>query len=381
MEFLLDPEIAFLNHGSFGACPKAVHDEYQAIQRHLERQPVAFLQRHLPELLLDARSTMAEFVGADRDEIVFTPNPTFAVNAIARSLNLGPGDELLTSNHEYGACSNAWRFMQEKTGFAIVRQSIDLPVNTEDDIVEQIWTGVTENTKAIFLSHISSPTALTIPVEEICRRARHRGITTIIDGAHVPGQMDLDLTKIGADAYVAACHKWLCAPKGSSFMYVSRELQPAIEPLVVGWGWGDSERKFRSGSDFVDYFGWIGTHDPSAYLAVPAAIEFQANHDWPSVQSRCHDLAVHAVELASELPEVKRVHANEFFRQMGLIEISSDSNETLIQQRLIDEFLVEVPVIRWQDRVFIRISVQAYNTQEHIERLITGLHACLRKSA
>lgn len=377
MEFLLDPNVVFLNHGSFGACPREVHDEYQRIQRELETQPVYFMQQTLPGMLSAARACLAEFVGAEHDELVFVTNPTYAVNALARCLELGPGDELLTSNHEYGACMNAWRFMQQRAGFEIVQQTIELPVSSDQEIVESIWSGTTDRTKVIFLSHITSPTALTLPVAEICRRAKDRNILTIIDGAHVPGQLELDIKQVDADFYVGTCHKWLCAPKGSSFFYARQSLQHLIEPLVVGWGWGDVERKFDSGKDFTDYFEWLGTHDPSAHLTVPKAIAFQAEHDWLEVRKQCHELAVHAIELVGKLPGVQRVHANEFFQQMALIELPPTTSADQLKRELWQAHRIEVPVIPWRDRVFVRISVQAYNSESDIERLLEGLRLVL----
>ena len=377
MEFLLEPDWAFLNHGSFGACPREVHDEYQRIQRQLESQPVRFIQRELPSLLRDARHRLAEFVGAGQDEVVFVPNPTFAVNALARSLTLGANDQLLTSNHEYGACLNAWRFMQERTGFEIVHQPIELPVTSNESIVEQFWSGVTERTKIIFLSHITSPTALTMPVAEICRRAKQHDIVTIIDGAHVPGQLDIDLQQLDADFYVATCHKWLCAPKGSAFLFAREKQQAKIRPLVVGWGWGQVDRQFDSGCEFVDYFEWLGTHDPSAYLTVPRAIQFQQDNAWEDVQKRCHSLASHAVDQLSEIGGVRRVHDDQFFQQMGLVELPEGTDVKAVKLRLADEFRVEVPVFAWQSRCFVRVSVQAYNTSGDIDQLAAGLRACL----
>lgn len=373
MDFLLEPEIAFLNHGSFGACPQAVFSAYQQFQQRLESQPVRFLQREFPALLADARAVLAEFVGAAATDVVFVPNPTFAVNEIARSLDLSNGDELLMSDHEYGACRNAWRFMSRKQGFRLVEKSITLPVHSEKAIVDEFWCGVTSRTKVIFLSHITSPTALTIPVAEICRRARQRGdIITVIDGAHAPGQLDLQLEELGADFYVATCHKWLCAPKGASFLYARSDRQALIEPLVVGWGWGE-DRTIRLGSDFLDCHEWLGTQDPAAYLAVPAAIDFQRRHDWFSVRSRCRDLAQLAVDQAAEIDGVNRVHPPAFSRQMGLVEIEAGGDEKAIQQQLREDSKVEVPVIRWHDRSFVRISVQAYNTRADIDALTTGL--------
>lgn len=380
MEFLLDPDVVFLNHGSFGACPRVVHEEYQRLQRRLEAQPVRFLQRELPGLLADARGQLAAFLGAESDEVVFVSNPTYAVNEIARSLGLGIGDEVLTSNHEYGACRNAWQFVAERAGFSIVEVAIPLPVEPST-ITTRVSAAITPRTRAIFLSHITSPTALTLPVADICASARDRGIVTVIDGAHAPGQIDLDLTELGADYYVGTCHKWMCAPKGSAFFYARRDVQDAIEPLVVGWGWGD-DRQFDSGSTFLDIHEWLGTDDPSAFLAVPAAIRFQEEHDWPAVQGRCHRLAVNAVDLASAVPGVRRVQESHTFAQMGLVEIETSSGATIgpgaLQSAIYATNRVEVPVISWTDpsdvqRIFVRVSVQAYNTEADIDALVEAL--------
>lgn len=380
MEFMLEPGVVFLNHGSFGACPRDVHDEYQRLQRRLEAQPVRFLQRELPDLLGQARAQLARFIGSDAGDVVFVPNPTFAVNEIARSLRLAPRDEVLMSDHEYGACRNAWRFMAPRVGFSIVEAPVPLPVGSDEEIVERLWAGVTSRTKAIFLSHITSPTALTLPVAEICRRARQRGIVTVIDGAHVPGQIDLDVTAVGADFYVATCHKWMCAPKGSAFFHARREMQHLIEPLVVGWGWGE-DRLVDRGSDFLDFHEWLGTDDPSAYLTVPRAIEFQAANDWPAVRSTCHELAVDTADRASAIPGVEAVHEPDSYAQMVLLELTGSTGSrdpSPIQTRLYDEHRVEVPVISWNGRVFVRVSVQAYNTVDDIEALVASLRAVTR---
>ncbi len=379
MDFLLEPGVAFLNHGSFGACPREVHDEYQRLQRRLERQPVRFLQRELPDLLRSARAELARFVGSDDGDVVFVPNPTFAVNEIARSLTLTEGDEVLMSDHEYGACRNAWLYLAPKAGFTVVEAPVPVPTESTDEIVERVWAGVSGRTKIIFLSHITSPTALTVPVAEICHRARRHGIVTVIDGAHVPGQLDLDVAAVGADFYVATCHKWMCAPKGSAFFHAQRDVQHLIEPLVVGWGWGD-DRLFDRGSDFLDLHEWLGTDDPSAYLAVPAAIGFQEAHDWPSVRSRCHELALTAVRRAAEIDGVEAVHPPELFAQMALVELTAASGDgagSAIQARLHDEHRVEVPVVSWSGRLFVRISVQAYNTEADIDALVAGLRAVI----
>ena len=201
------------------------------------------------------------------------------------ALRLRPGDEILTTDHEYGAMDRTWRYICDQIGARYVQRPIPLPVTTHADFVEHFWAGVTERTRIIFISHITSPTALTFPVAEICRRARAAGILTIVDGAHAPGQLPLNLVELGADIYTGACHKWLCAPKGAAFLYARPEVQPWLEPLVVSWGW---EAEKPGPSRFVDWHEWQGTRDLAAYLTVPAAIRFQAEHAWDDVRRRCH---------------------------------------------------------------------------------------------
>ena len=372
-DFLLDPTVVFLNHGSFGACPRAVFDEYQRWQSKLERQPVQFLQRELPGLLAEARRQTAEYFGARPTEVVFVPNPTFAANTIARCLPLGPGDEVLLSDHEYGACRFAFQFAARKKGFRVVEQSIPLPVESTASIVDAFWHGVTEQTKLIFISHITSPTALTFPVEQICHRAREAGILTMIDGAHAPGQIEVQLSSLAADFYTATCHKWMCAPKGSGIFYVREDQQHLIEPLVVGWGWG-AEKTFHRENEFLEHHEWLGTHDPSAYLSVPAAIAWQKEHMTAEIRQRSRDLARLAVELAARIDGIERVHPNDFFCQMGLVDVTAKRVDAdALKARLYDAYRIEIPVIRWRDRTLIRVSTHAYTTRQHIQSLIQAL--------
>ena len=373
MQFTLDPDVIFLNHGSFGACPAELLARYQQWQNRLESEPVRFLQRELPDLMRAARERLAEFVGAAEDEVVFIPNPTFGANTIARSLDLRRDDEILISDHEYGACVNAWKFVAEKQGARVVERRITLPVSSDEAIVEEFCAGFSSRTRLILLSQITSPTALTLPIAEICRRAAARGILTLIDGAHVPGQIDLRLDELGADFYISTCHKWMCAPKGTGFLYARRDRQALIEPLVVGWGWGPS-RQFRCGSDFVDHHYWLGTFDPAAYLTVPEVIDWQARHDWPVVRERCHGMARTAVEEAATWFGSVPVHSPDFYRQMGLIELPDLARRGLepreLQRRLFDEFRIEIPIIAWRDRCFARVSLQVYNTANDVAALI-----------
>ncbi|HEY7356456.1 MAG TPA: aminotransferase class V-fold PLP-dependent enzyme, partial [Ktedonobacterales bacterium] len=279
-EYLLREGMAFLNHGSFGACPRPVFEEYQRWQRELAAQPVEFLGRRLDGLLGSARDQLAAYVGTSADNLVFVPNATHGVNIVARSLRLGSGDEVLGTTHEYGAVERTWRFLCGQSGAVYRSQPITLPVTDAETLVEQFWQGVTERTRVIVISHITSPTALIFPIAEMCRRAAAQGILTVIDGAHAPGQIDLHLDTLQADFYTGNCHKWLSAPPGAGFLYARPDRQPLLHPLVVSWGW---QARSPGPSPFQDYFGWTGTSDPAAYLSVPAAIAFQARHDWPRV--------------------------------------------------------------------------------------------------
>ena len=310
-EFLLDPDIVFLNHGTFGACPKPVFDEYQRWQLELERRPVEFLGRRITAQLAEARAKLAGYVGAAADEVVYFPNPTTAINMVARSLNLKPGDEILTTDHEYGAMDRTWRFVCDKTGARYIHRPIRMPVNSVEGFVEAFWAGITEWTRAIFISHITSPTALIFPVQEICRRAHEAGLLSIVDGAHAPGQIPLNLAELGADLYTGACHKWLCGSKGSAFLYARREVQAWLEPLVVSWGW---ESETPSGSQFIDYHEWQGTRDVAAFLATPAAIQFQAEHDWNAVRAECHRLASETRRRINDLTGLAPICPNAFRR-------------------------------------------------------------------
>ena len=287
--FSLDPQVTFLNHGSFGATPLPVMQAYQDWQRRLERQPVLFLGRQYHALMREARQALATYLHADVNDLVFIPNATHGANIIARSLDLQPGDEIVTTDHEYGACDLVWEFAASRAGARIVRQHIPLPLPDEAEIVNLLWQGVSARTRAIYLSNITSPTAMLLPVEAVCRRARRAGILSVVDAAHSPGQIPIDLTAMDADVVFGNCHKWMLAPKGAGFLHVRRDLQPRLQPLVVSWGSAEPP-EMTTGSRFIDLFEWTGTHDPAAALSVPAAIEFMREHDWESVRVACRDL-------------------------------------------------------------------------------------------
>lgn len=377
--FLLEPGVIFLNHGSFGACPRPVFESYQRWQRELERQPVRFMVRELNGHLLRARDSLADFMGADPNNLIFVRNATQGVNTVARSLPLEPGDEVLASDHEYGACDNVWNYVCRKTGAVYVQRSIELPVESEAAWFERFWEGVNERTKVIYLSHITSPTALRLPVEAVCRRARQAGILTLIDGAHAPGQIDLELEVLGADFYTGNCHKWLMAPKGAGFLHVRRERQALVEPLVVSWGWsGNSE--FESDSPFWRLHQGVGTADLSAYLAVEDAVAFHEENGWPAVRIACRKIledVLAGIEARMGLPRM-RLTAGPLVLQMGASRLPHLRDLQAAKQRLWDEHRVEVPLIEWNGQHWIRVSIQGYNTRTDGEALLHALDTLLR---
>lgn len=371
-EHLLDPNIIFLNQGSFGATPKPVFDEYVKWNLEVERQPVEFLGRRLPALLKTSREALGAYLNADPDNLVYVDNATWAINVIARSYALNPGDEILTTDHEYGACDMTWEWLARKQGAKMVRQPIPLPVTTHADFVETFWAGVTPRTKVIFMSHITSPTALIFPVAEICRRAREAGILTVIDGAHAPSQLDLDMEAIGADVYTGNLHKWLTTPRGCAFMHVRPEHHAWIESLIVSWGWGSTG--VISESTLVLRNEWQGTRDHSAFLSVPAAIQFQANHDWPAVKQRCRDLAVRTQQRVSELTGLAPHCPTDqgWFAQLVACPIQTD-DLALLKTRLHDEARIEVPMVDWHGHQFVRVSIAGFTMEHDIDALLAAL--------
>jgi isopenicillin-N epimerase len=371
--FLIDPGIIFLNHGSFGATPRPVFAEYQKWQARLENQPVLFLGRELEELLLDARRILGQYLNADAENLVFIPNSTYGVNVIARSLKLAPGDQILTSDHEYGACDNCWDFVCSKLDVEYIHQPISLPIRTEDEMVDEFWKGVGPNTKVIYLSMITSPTALRMPVERICERARKKGILTVIDAAHAPGQVPVDLGALGADIVFGNCHKWMLSPKGAAFLYVRKDVQKQIEPLIISWGLRVSPEK-STGSRFIDVLQWTGTNDPAAYLSVPAAINFMQENHWDDVRLECNKKLRIAIDAICNISNMDWLYPMEsrFYAQMGIAPLPM-VNLNLLKNRLYSEYKVEVPLIQWQERQFVRISVQGYNTRSDLDVLTDAL--------
>jgi isopenicillin-N epimerase len=377
-KFLLDPEVIFLNHGSFGACPRSVFEVYQNWQLELERQPVEFLGRRAPALMAEARSKLGTYLGCEAEEVVFFPNPTTAINMVVRNLDLQSDDEILTSDHEYGAMDRTWRYICKQTCAKYYRHPIPLPVTNQEAFVQTFWEGVTARTRVIFLSHITSPTALIFPVREICQRAREAGIISIVDGAHAPGQIPLDLPALGADIYTGACHKWMLSPKGASFLYARQEVQAWLDPLVVSWGY-DADPGFGSGNKFIDYHEWQGTRDLAAFLSVPAAIEFLEHNHWDRVREVCHQLAVTTRQEINALTGLESICPEEggWLGQMVVARLPEIDVKAL-SKHLYEDYRIEIPVIRWNDQTFIRVSIQGYNTRLDVDGLLGGLAALLK---
>lgn len=367
-QFLLDPSVVFLNHGSFGACPTPVFQVYQDWQRQLERQPVDFLLRRHDALLAQARAALAAYLGADEENLVFVANATTAINTVARSLPLGPDDEILTTDHEYGAVDRTWSWVSKRTGAHILRYALPNPVTTHEDFVTQFWQQVTPRTRVISISHITSPSALILPVAEICRRARAAGILTVIDGAHAPGQIPLDLRDMDPDFYAGNCHKWMCAPKGAGFLYVRPEHHAMVDPLVISWGYDAPDATLAKRHD------WQGTRDIAAWLSVPAAIDFMQGHNWAAVQARCHELAAQARARIAELTQQEHIapDGGGWFAQMAACPLP-DCDAEAVQEALWQGHRVEVPVTALNGLNLLRVSVQAYNTEADIDALLDGL--------
>jgi isopenicillin-N epimerase len=348
--FLLDPDVAYFNHGGYGACPVEVFEEYQRVQLELERDPTEFFVRRFEVAMWEARSALAAFVGAEPRDLVFMPNATAALNAVIRSLRIRPEEEILTTKHEYGAILRT---------LGCIRANVVLV--EPDELIDNISI----RTRALLVSHITSPTALVLPVEEICGAARKAGVLSIVDGAHVPGHVPLDIEAIGADVYAGNCHKWLCAPKGSGFLWARGEHQEWIEPLVVSWG-------YQEDASFGERHGWQGTRDPAAYLATPTAIEAHARFDLEAMR-----------ELTDE--------AERRLGQLGLRPLRGDRapcmraltvkqhHPVALQSRLYVDHGIEVPVYDWEGTTLLRLSIGPYNDEDDLVRLVDALRATLAR--
>ncbi|MFO1004840.1 MAG: aminotransferase class V-fold PLP-dependent enzyme [Planctomycetaceae bacterium] len=373
----LAPGLVYLNHGSFGPSPLPVRQARQHWSDVLERNPVEFFFRRQDALLEEAAIALGRFVGSRPDNLVFVPNATMAMNIVAQNTSLAAGDEVLLNGHEYGAVIRIWGSYCRRVGAKTVLARLpDAADATSSDYVDAIFSRVTPRTRLIVVSHVTSPTALILPVAEICQRARKLGIPVCVDGPHAVAMLPLELDKLGCDYYCASLHKWLSAPFGSGFLYVAPRRKSGLQPSIVSWGRSLSGRDFR----WVDEFHWSGTLDPAANLAVPEAIRFLEQVGVERFRSQCHTLAQYAgwqlqqrfgaIPLASKenfgtmltlaLPQVARIEGRPGVPHP-------------LQMRLAKEFQIEVPFVEWQDRMHIRVSCHLYNTPEHIDHLAESL--------
>ena len=384
----LDPAVTFLNHGSFGSCPLAVLEFQREVRERMERQPVTFFVRDLEGLLDEAREKLAAFVGSAAEDLVFVPNATSGVNAVLRSLEFQPGDELLVTDHEYNACRNALDYVAKRGRARVVVAKIPFPFTSAADITTRVLGAVTSRTRLALLDHVTSQTGLVLPIEALVRELDARGVDTLVDGAHAPGMVPLNLQQLGAAYYTGNCHKWICSPKGAAFLHVRRDRQERIRPLVISHG-GNSQRTDRS--RFLIEFGWMGTSDPSAALSVPKAIEFIGAlrpGGWPEVMRSNRELALAGRRVLCEALGIPLPCPDELIGSLASVPIPDATDRTpsknplyldALQERLLAEFDIEVPIVPWPapPKRLLRISTQLYNSLPQYERLAAALKTLL----
>ena len=367
--FMLDPKITYLNHGSFGACPTPIFNELIKWQKKLELEPTKHLAFDVYEYLEQSRISLSNYIDCNKDDIIFSPNPSTALNTVIKSLDLKKNDEILTTNHEYGALDKTWKFICKKTGAKYIQTDIPLPFLSEKDFIERLEAKITSKTKIIFASHITSSTAIIFPAKKISALAKKHNLFCIIDGAHAPAFIDLSIKQINCDVYVGACHKWMCSPKGVSFLYVKKNYQNKIDPLVVSWGY-DSD--FPSKSKFLDYHQWQGTKDMSAYLTIPYTIKFLKENNWNKIREKCNKINIWARNEINNLLDKENICDDKFLGQMSSIYMDIEANPKN-NIEFYKKYNIQVPFILWNNKSFFRISIQVYNTKEDIHKLLYAL--------
>jgi len=378
-KFLLRDDVTFLNFGSFGACPKPIFERYQQYQLELEQEPVQFITVTGLQYLKQSREALAAYINCPADDVVYVTNPSYAVNIIAKSFNLQKDDEILTTNLEYGACDRAWNYYCKKVGAKYIRQPITLPIPSKEDLINEFFKGLTSKTKLVFISHLTSSTGLRMPVEEICAIAKQKDILTFVDGAHAPGQLPLNLQTLQADIYTGACHKWMMTPKGSSFLYVKNEHQHLFDPLIVSWGYQSTA---PSQSQFLDYHQMQGTRDFSAFLCIPNAIEFMQQNNWSVVSKTCKEIvqqnAPRFCKLLKATPTAPIT--DDFICQLYSTPIKTKQPLEL-HRHFFNQYKIEVPVMPHGDNVFLRYSIQAFNTQNDLDKLYNAVEDIIKTTS
>ena len=374
----LNSSITFLNHGSFGACPLPVLAAQQRWRARMEQQPLQFFGRDLEAFLDQARVELAAFVGADADALAFVPNATTAINTVLRSLVFVPGDELLTTNQEYNACRNALDYVAERYGLTIVVAAVPFPIESPEQVVEAILSCVSAKTRLALIDHVVSQTGLVFPLAALVQALSQRGVETLVDGAHAPGMVPLDLHTLGATYYTGNCHKWLCAPKGAAFLYVQRDRQAAIRPLTISHG-ANSPRTDRS--RFRLEFDWTGTGDPTAYLCVPEAIRVMGSllpGGWEALMAHNHALAIAGRQVLCETLKVPPPCPAAMLGSLAVVQLP-DGNPQTLQDALLERYQLEVPIVPYPtpSSRLVRISAQLYNRLEQYAALAGAIAALL----
>ena len=382
--FPLDQKTVFLNHGSFGCCPLAVLDHQHELRMQLERQPVKFYQREFEPLLDRSREVLGKFIGANRDDLVYVTNATAGVNTVLRSLSFEPGDELLVSNHEYNACRNAINYVADRCRATVVTIEIPFPLKSEKEVLDSIMSKVTDKTRLLLIDHVTSQTGLVLPVKEIIESLSERGIDTLVDGAHSPGMIPLEIGRLGAAYYTGNCHKWLCAPKTAGFLHVRKDKQSEIRPLIISHG-ANSNRSDRS--KFQIEFGWMGTRDPTAALSVPFVIDYldeQVSGGWAKIMECNRQLAIAARKLILQTLDTSPPSPDSMVGSLASIPLPDSQLEKPYQSlkyldywqaSLIEKHSIEVPVITWPNhpKRVVRISAQLYNSLPQYKLLADAL--------
>lgn len=379
----LAPNTAFLNHGSFGACPTAILELQAELRQQMEAEPVQFLWRRYEERLEPARRALATFAGARPRDLVFVTNATTGVNAVVRSLKLRRGDELLTTNLDYNACRNVLFETVRQAGASLVVAPIPFPLKSSDEIVEAVLRVISRRTRLVMIDHVTSNSALVLPVKRILRELEARGVDVLVDGAHAPGMLPLNLRELNPAYYTANLHKWVCAPKGAAFLWAREDKQAALQPPVISHG----HNRPRPGyTPFQDRFDWAGTFDPTPWFCVGEAIRWMGDllpGDWRELRRRNQELAVQARRVLCERLEVEPPCPEGLLGSMATVPLPERFQSVpgrdkidAEQLQLYDQFRIEVPFSRigMPERRWLRVSAQLYNTLEEYEYLAEALH-------
>ena len=378
----LAPHVAFLNHGSFGACPKPILELQANLRLQMEAEPVQFLWRRYEERLELSRRQVAKFVGSRPQDLVFVTNATTGVNAVARSLKLKPGDEILTTSHDYNACHNVLADAARRAGAKLVVARVPFPLGSADEVLEAVTGAVTRRTRLAMLDHVTSNTGLVFPVARIIRELEERGVDTLVDGAHAPGMLSLDLPRLGAAYYTANLHKWTCAPKGTAFLWVREDKQGEVQPAVISHGNNTPRPGYGS---FQDRFDWAGTFDPTGWFCAGEAIRWLGQllpGGWGELRESNHQMAIRARRVLSEALEVESPCPENMLGAMATLPLPERFQAALKtgridaeQERLYDRFRIEVPLFRigQPQRRYFRISAHIYNSLAEYEYLTEAL--------